>query len=247
MMARSDVYRDPMPRHHCTVADVMTAPVVTADRLTPYQEIIRLLAEHQISGLPVIEMGWQVVGVISESDLLAAEDTAARQARREPTIGQRMRFRRPGRPRLTAGELMTTPPITISPEVTVPAAVRVMNMHHLSRLPVTGTDDTLIGIVTRRDLLSVFLRPDADIVREVRQLLEHSLINKPVGIAVTVRHGVVTLNSGTVSVPGRSQDVQTRQDRLPLAIQRLIWDIDGVVTVVNRLSHTRGAKPAGTA
>ena len=235
MMARSDVYRDPMPRHHCTVADVMTAPVVTADRLTPYQEIIRLLAEHQISGLPVIEMGWQVVGVISESDLLAAEDTAARQARREPTIGQRMRFRRPGRPRLTAGELMTTPPITISPEVTVPAAVRVMNMHHLSRLPVTGTDDTLIGIVTRRDLLSVFLRPDADIVREVRQLLEHSLINKPVGIAVTV------------SVPGRSQDVQTRQDRLPLAIQRLIWDIDGVVTVVNRLSHTRGAKPAGTA
>ena len=63
------------------VSDVMTTSVVTVDRITPYQEIARLLTEHKIGGVPVLMMGWQVAGVITESDLLAAEDKAARDAR----------------------------------------------------------------------------------------------------------------------------------------------------------------------
>ena len=51
----------------------MTTPVVTVDRITPYKEIARLLAEHRVSGLPVLKMGRGPAGVVTEADLLAAQ------------------------------------------------------------------------------------------------------------------------------------------------------------------------------
>jgi CBS domain-containing protein len=66
---------------------------------------------------------------------------------------------------------MTAPAVTIHPDATIPAAVHVMNTHHVRRLPVTGADRQLIGIVSRRDVLGVVLRPDTDIARDVRRVL----------------------------------------------------------------------------
>src|SRR5215475_5845052 len=63
------------------VSDVMTTSVVTVDRITPYKEIARLLAVHRISGLPVVKMGREVAGVVSEADLLNAQATIARRLR----------------------------------------------------------------------------------------------------------------------------------------------------------------------
>ena len=63
------------------VQDVMTTSVVTIDRITPYKEIALLLVEHRISGVPVLTMGRHVAGIVSEADLLAAEDSRARGAR----------------------------------------------------------------------------------------------------------------------------------------------------------------------
>ena len=73
---------------------------------------------------------------------------------------------------LTAGALMTSPAITIGPDATIPAAARLMNTHHVRRLPVVDEEGRLVGVVSRRDLLSVFLRPDDDIVRDARQVLD---------------------------------------------------------------------------
>jgi CBS domain-containing protein len=70
------------------------------------------------------------------------------------------------------GELTTAPAVTISPDATVAAAVRMMNKQHVRRLPVTGADRELIGIVSRRDVLRVFLRPDTDISHDVRRTRE---------------------------------------------------------------------------
>ncbi len=64
-----------------SVRDVMTTSVVTVDRITSYKEIVRVLAQHRISGIPVLSMGRHVVGVVSEADLLAAEDERARRLR----------------------------------------------------------------------------------------------------------------------------------------------------------------------
>jgi CBS domain-containing protein len=137
----------------------MTAPVVTVTRVTPYKEIARLLARHQISGLPVVLMDQRVAGVISEADLVAARDKEAWRARTGTAAGQHWH----GVQRhaaIIAGELMTTPAVTIDPAETVATAARVMTTHRISRLPVVDKDGTLIGIVSKGDLLSALACPE---------------------------------------------------------------------------------------
>ena len=219
------------------VSDVMTTAVVTVDRITPYQDIDRLLTRHRISGVPVLKMGREVVGVVSETDLLAAEDETRRQARMAGSMGRRWHLRKQPHVRLTAGALMTSPAITIGPEATIPGAARLMNTHHISRLPVIDEKGKLLGIVSRRDLLSVFLRPDADIAHDARQVLDELPLADPKEAIAEVRHGVVTL-TGLMR-----PEADHEQDLMPLAL-RLIWDIDGVVDVVNRLGETRVARIA---
>ena len=223
------------------VSDVMTTSVVTVDRITPYQEIDRLLTEKRISGVPVLKMGREVAGVVTEADLLAAEDETNRRARMDSSVGRR-RLLHKQQPyvSLTAGTLMTAPAITIGPDATIPAAARLMNTHRIRRLPVVDEHGKLVGVVSRRDLLSVFLRPDADIIHDVRQVLHEIPITDPQDVVVTVRHGVVTVSGMMRSEPGDSHDL------IPLAL-RLIWDIDGVVDVVNQLTETKVAREVATA
>ena len=115
-------------------------------------------------------MGREVIGVVTEADLLAAEEQVQRRLH---AAGRRpWRPRRQQHPALNAGELMTTPAITIGRHATIPAAARVMNAQHIRRLPVVDEKGRLVGVVSRRDLLSVFLRPDEDIAADVRRLLD---------------------------------------------------------------------------
>jgi CBS domain-containing protein len=214
------------------VCDVMNPTVVTVDRLTPYKEIARLLAEHRISGLPVLRMGREVVGVVTEADLLTAEDETRR--RLKAASRTTWRPRRHEHHALRAGDLMTEPAITIGPDANVSAAARLMTAHHIRRLPVTDQDGTLIGVVSRRDLLSVFLRPDEDIAADIARLLHEILAVEPGEASVNVQDGVVTL-SGTL-------DPRTgpHGDLIPLTI-RLMWDIDGVVDVIDQLGKVQAA------
>jgi CBS domain-containing protein len=210
------------------IRDVMTTSVVTVDRITPYKEIARLMAEHRVSALPVLTMGRHVAGVVSETDLLRIEDQQARSRR-----AGRSSLHLPGRGRhwgLTAGELMTSPAITIHPDATIPAAAKLMNHHHLKQLPVVDAAGVLIGIASRRDLLSVFLRRDEDIAVDVRGVLEEILVTEPAVLNVAVSGGVVTLT-------GQREQLE-QPDLIPVAV-RLTWDIDGVVDVVDELSAPR--------
>ena len=219
------------------VSDVMTTSVVTVDRITPYQDIDRVLSEHEISGVPVLKMGRHVVGVVSESDLLSAEDKTVRQARLAAQSPRRWRLRQPRLVGLTAGTLMTAPAIIIHPDATIPSAARLMNTHHIRRLPVVDEDGKLVGIVSRRDLLSVFLRPDDDLAHDVRRVLDELPLTSPADIGVTVRYGVVTLTGVFESASERHKDL------VPVAL-RLVWDVDGVVDVVNALGEAGGSAPA---
>jgi CBS domain-containing protein len=235
----------PRPAHHRSrhsrwarrVSDVMTTSVVTVDRITPYQDIARLLAEHKIGGMPVLMMGRRVVGVVTESDLLAAENKGAREARLDAETPGHWRPRKPQLTALTAGTLMSTPAITIRPDATIPGAARMMNTHGIGRLPVVDSKGKLAGIVSRRDLLSVFLRPDADITHDVRQILHELPLPDPRNVVVRVRHGVVTLS-------GPIESASVRQQNLIAVVLRLVWDIDGVVDVVNRLGAVAESKTA---
>ncbi|MGI5452115.1 CBS domain-containing protein [Streptomyces sp. CA-249302] len=188
------------------VGEVMTREVVGAHRDTPFKDVARLLDEHRISGLPVVDHDDKVVGVISGTDLIR------RQAAR-PVTG-----RAP-----TAGDLMSTPAITVHPEQRVPEAARVMERHGVERLPVVDEEDRLIGIATRRDLLRVFLRTDEEIRREIYDDVLGGAPRRPGrALDVSVRDGVVTL-SGSSAQPS---DLTS--------LIRLTWRVDGVVGVVSR-------------
>ena len=215
------------------VGDVMNTSVITVDRATPYKEIARLLAEHRISGMPVLKMGREVAGVVTEADLLAAEDKTARRLR----PGGRLRlWRRAGaHPVFTAGGLMTAPAITVGPHVTVHAAGRLMSNRHVRLLPVVDERARLIGVVSRRDLLAVFLRPDEDIAADVHQVLDEILLAEPGEVEVTVRDGIVTLTGALDPATGAHGDL------IPVAM-RLMWDVDGVVDIIDRLGQPQPAE-----
>ncbi|HEX9039600.1 MAG TPA: CBS domain-containing protein [Trebonia sp.] len=213
------------------VADVMATSVVTVDRATPYKEIAQLLAEHQISGMPVLKMGREVVGVVTEADLLAAETKTASRLRSAHRLSL-LRSRAERHPALTAGELMTSPAITVGPHVTVHAAGRVMSDRRVRLLPVVNEHNVLIGVVSRRDLLSVFLRPDEDIAADVRAVLREILLAEPGEADVAVRDGIVTLTGTLDPTTGAHGDL------IPVAI-RLMWDVDGVVDIYDRLGQSQ--------
>jgi len=217
------------------VRDVMTTSVVTVDRITPYKEIARLLTEHRISGVPVLQMGREVAGVVTEADLLAAQTKTAK--RLHAAARGRWLRRVPEHPSLTAGEMMSAPPVTISPDATLPAAARLMCDRHVRRLPVVDEKGKIVGLVSRRDLLSVFLRPDEDIATDIQRVLGSILGTVPGDAHVVVRNGIVTL-TGTIS-PG----VGPHGDLIPLAI-KLMWDVDGVVDIIDRLGEAQPAVPA---
>ena len=218
------------------VSDVMATSVVTVDRATPYKEIARLLAANRISGMPVLKMGREVAGVVTEADLLVVESRTARQMRSAARPNFMSRVRR--HPAFTAGELMTAPAITIGPNVSVHAAGRLMSTRHVRLLPVVDEHNRLIGVVSRRDLLAVFLRPDEDIAADVRQVLNEILQAEPGEADVAVRDGIVTLTGTLDPATGAHGDL------IPVAI-RLMWDVDGVVDIIDRLGQPRtGESPA---
>ena len=222
-------------RWHRRVRDVMTTAVVTVDRTTPYKEIAELMAEHKLSALPVLMMGRRVAGVVSEADLLRIEGQRQRGARAGHAAHPRLHRASRQHSGLTAGELMTSPAITIYPDATISAATRVMSQHHLKLLPVVDQDGVLAGIVTRRELLSVFLRPDDDIAEDIRGVFTEILFADPASVDVVVKGGIVTLTGQ----PGEPEQL----DLIPVAV-RLTWDIDGVVDVVNKLTAPARSEPA---
>ena len=217
------------------VADVMTTKVVTVDRITPYKEVARALAEHRISGVPVLKMGRQVIGVVTEADLLREQASTARRLRSSARRSWRLGRSRP--PALTAGELMTSPAIVIGPDATIPAAARLMTANHIQRLPVTNEKGELVGVVSRRDLIGVFLRPDADIAADIRRVLDDVVLARPGEAEVDVHNGIVTLTGTLDPKAGMHGDL------IPVAL-RLMWGVDGVVDVVDRLGQGEAVPPA---
>jgi CBS domain-containing protein len=225
------------------VRDLMTTSVVTADRATTFKEIASLLSEHGLSGLPVLVMGRRVGGVVTESDLLAAKENMVRRVLGAGAPRWRVRPRAREHLTLTAGELMTSPAITIGPDASPAAAARLMNAHHVRRLPVVSDDGVLVGIISRRDLLRAFLHPDTEIAADARHILREFSLGDLSGVTVTVRGGVVTISGSLQHARGQDRDL------IPAAI-RLIGNIDGVVNVVNRLGEagiggTPDPPPAG--
>lgn len=205
-----------------TVEDVMTSRVVALRKTASYKEIAGALRRHRVSACPVIDEASRVIGVVAEADLLYKEA--------EPSVTSALQLRWPLRATfkaaaVTAAQLMTSPAVTISAQASLGEAARLMQSRRVRRLPVTGRDGRLAGIVSRPDILSVFERPD-DEIRDciVKTILTEEFTLSPADVEVSVSAGIVTLT-------GQMPDVKLAQ-----ALLVRIRHADGVVGVRNRLT-----------
>ena len=209
-----------------TVQDVMTREVVAVRGPTPFKELVRLLNEHRITAVPVLDdAGRVVVGVVSESDLALKEVAPLREAHIPVFETAEGRSERAKAASLTAAELMTAPAVTVGPEELVAAVARRMHDRNVKRLPVVDRGGALVGIVTRADLLKVFLRSDEEVRFDVLDHVAGDLLRLPAGtVEAEVRDGVVRL-AGRVRL--RSQ---------ALTLEKVTGAVDGVVAVQSRLT-----------
>lgn len=222
------------------VADVMTAPVFTVRRDTPLKDVARLLVDHGVSGVPVVNDDGTVAGVVSEADFLVKEQGAGeiRHRRLARLLGETTEARHQIDvvAAHTAGEAMTAPAVTIQAARAIREAAAVMTGQHVNRLPVTDADDRLVGIVTRADLVRAYVRTDEELVRTIRQdVLLRVLWIDPDGFEVAVVNGEAT-------VTGFVERRSTAE-----IIEETIRMIPGIVTVratVRWSFDDRDLKPA---
>ncbi|MEU5097886.1 CBS domain-containing protein [Streptomyces sp. NPDC020996] len=201
-----------------TVSDVMTRAVASVDRTAVFKDIVRALQQHKVSALPVVDGVGRVVGMVSEADLLPKEEFRDSDPDRRTQLRRLSDLAKAGS--VTAGELMTSPALTVRGEATLAQAAREMARARVKRLAVVDEDDRLEGIVSRADLLKVFLREDEDIAREVRREVVAYLFPAPDSeVRVEVDEGVVTLG-------GRVRDTSL----VPVAA-RMVRAVEGVVDV----------------
>jgi CBS domain-containing protein len=208
-----------------TVGSVMTKKTVTARPDTPFKELVALMGEHGVSGLPVVDKG-KPVGVVTEAD------TLAKQEYRGGTVPRPWFARRARRARwqksagLTAADLMTTPAVTIADSAAVSAAARLLAEKRIRRLCVVDEAGELAGVVSRRDVIGTFLRPDDDIREDiVEHVFKHGMWLFPGTLEVTVKEGVATL-TGEVE----------RRTTAQVAGQ-LTQSVSGVIGVKNKVTY----------
>ena len=213
-----------------TVKDVMTTRVIWVRKAASFREMAAALREHRVSAFPVLDEGGKVIGVVSEADLLTKQALDGGEDGMPGMITGLLRHREQEKARgITAGDLMTSPPVTVRPEDTVEHAARLMYTHRAKRLPVVNAAGRLVGIISRADVLSVFDRPDKDIRAEITDVMREEFLIAPKRLTVTVKDGVVTMEGA----PGNTV--------VGHEILRRVRHVQGVVAVRDRLSYP----PAG--
>jgi CBS domain-containing protein len=205
----------------------MTTEVVVTTPGASLRDVLELLTARGVTGLPVVDDDGNVLGVISQADILAT--TASRPITNEiaglllantaHTLNATAR---------TVGEAMSSPAHVIDENCPVTQAAAQMLDHGIKRLPVVR-GRTLVGIVTRSDLLRGFTRSDEEIAREVREdILARLLGHAPLDVAVHVERGMVAL-CGLVDTRSEAEVIEGLVLRVPGVVSvttSIAWKVD---------------------
>lgn len=210
------------------VASVMSSPVVTVTPETSFKDAVRTLRRKRVSGLPVVDQDGRLVGIVSEGDLLNKVE------KRDPDAyvleSKRDRLDRARATALDVASVMSTEVTSVRPDFPIALAAREMHSRGFKRLPVVDEAGKLVGIVSRGDLLKVFLRSDAQVRAEVRRVLAAAEKHQGGrGLTAKVARGVVDL-----------EGVFVEKSRLEATV-RAVTAIDGVIGVRSRLTTDAGA------
>jgi CBS domain-containing protein len=205
------------------VRELMRSDVVTAAPADDFKELVERMLARDVSCLPVVDPEGHVLGIVSETDLLAAEAFDGKKRGALALVGAALRghdawlVSKSGSTR--ARDLMTREVVCTEPdEDSRLAALRMLDWA-VNHLPVLA-DGRLVGIVSRQDLLRTFRRTDHGIHAEISAILrDETRIPPGVHASVDVWHGTVSL-VGTVAHP---EDI--------VALESMARSIDGVVAV----------------
>ncbi|SDK19123.1 CBS domain-containing protein [Streptomyces indicus] len=211
-----------MPESPYRVGDVMTHTVIAVGRNAPFKEIVELFDEWKISALPVVEGEGRVIGVVSEADLLPKEEFRDEDPPRQDVLRRLSDLAKAGA--VSAEELMSSPAVTVRTHATLAQAARIMARNRVKRLPVVDETGLLQGIVSRADLLRVFLREDDQIADEIRSSV---LARLPAASEVTV-----SVTGGVATIAGPLRD----RTLVPV-LARAIRAVEGVVDIEVDLAH----------
>lgn len=124
-----------------TAKDIMEKPVLAATPQASLRDVATQLVTNEFSGMPVAAPDGRVVGVVTESDIV-----------RILIEGKHLE-------NLTAGEVMTGPPITVDLDTPVEEVMKKLEDNRIVRVPVTS-EDRLVGIIARRDIIRAILEPE---------------------------------------------------------------------------------------
>jgi len=186
--------------------DVMTAKVVSVSKDTLIHEVVGLLLKYRISAVPVIDATRQLVGMVSEGDLLRPEGTSHAGARQPwwlAAVLARHGLSYDALQSRTAGDVMTRKVYSVDEDASLAEIAELLERRHIKRVPVLR-NGKLVGIVSRANLLHGLANtiiehhePGAAKDRQLRDELTKLLLDKHeldgVLINVTVRDGNVRL------------------------------------------------------
>jgi CBS domain-containing protein len=162
------------------VRDIMSREVQTVQANTPLLEVIELLLDKGYRALPVVDEAGRVVGIVTEGDLLRKVNLLAASAQQQLTRAEMAaELRHLRRIDQTAARVMVPDPITVTGDVTLAQAIKLMVEHTIKRLPVVDDEHKLQGIVTRVDVLRAFSRPPvAELARRAPPSGHHSQVGE---------------------------------------------------------------------
>jgi CBS domain-containing protein len=224
-----------MRAHH-----IMTHHVITVSPDASILDAADIMLTNRVSGLPVVDPAGELLGIVSEGDFLRRSELGTQRKRARWL----QFFTSPGRlakdfvteSGRKVGDVMTRHAITASEQTPLEELVSLMERHGIRRLPVLH-QNRLVGIVTRSNLLQAFASmakelpiptSDDDHIR-ARLLRAYEVAEwRPIGIQVSVRHGVVHLH-------GMISDDRTRRAAVIAA-----ENVDGVREVHDHLCLVDG-------
>jgi len=207
------------------VRDVMSTYPMSVRQNSSFKELAVRFRAGQVSAFVVLDDDGKVIGVVSDADMLLKEALDGEADGRHGLItGILHRKAREKAEGITAGDLMTSPAVTVAPDDTVAHAAGLMYDRRLRQLPVVDVAGRLAGIINRTDVLAVFDRPDEEIRVEIISRVI-PVLSEPSWYSVIVKDGIVTLE-GTPETDSIGHKVLTR-----------VRHVQGVVAVRDRLVY----------
>lgn len=200
------------------IGEIMTPDVIAVGPETPIHHAAQLMADHGVSGLPVVDDHGSVVGIVSEGDLILRQKTPGRTSWWRVFFDDAEQLAREYQKAhgTTVAEVMTRAVISVSPDLPMASAALILDQHRIRRLPVVS-HGRLVGIVSRGDLVKALATapareetplPDAQLVSTMKDRLAREPWVSNLGIVIQANDGVLSL-WGVVATEAEKSALET--------------------------------------